>query len=226
MQTHSNKDQIPQELLAKIQSFEYIIWDWNGTLLDDFSLIFSVLKAQLEQHSLPVPTPEDCRNKFCFPVSAYYERLGFDFSKISFSTLSDDFLIKYEKRIAETGLFAGTKALLKTIHDLGSKQAILSLAEQAHLDYILPQFQIQEYFQHIFGSPEKYTKSKLARGKELLATSGFPPEKTIFVGDTDHDGEVGDALGLTVLLVAEGCQSYEYLKQQTQHQVLKSRHSH
>ena len=63
----------------------------------------------------------------------------------------------------------------------------------------------------MFGISDHFATSKLARGRELLLKSDIPPHKTILVGDTDHDLDVGKELGIDVLLIADGHQSFEKL---------------
>ncbi len=48
--------------------------------------------------------------------------------------------------------------------------------------------------------------SKVARGRELIARVNEPLEQTVLIGDTDHDLEVGKALGIDVILVDHGHQ--------------------
>ena len=54
-----------------------ILWDWNGTLLDDVWTGTAAMNALLKKYDLPLLRDiEHYRSVFCFPVSAYYEKLG------------------------------------------------------------------------------------------------------------------------------------------------------
>jgi phosphoglycolate phosphatase len=68
-----------------------------------------------------------------------------------------------------------------------------------------------------------HAAGKLERGKELLVQSRMPKETTLLIGDTDHDLEVGKALGIEVLLLADGHQSFSRLNAKHD-RILKSRH--
>ena len=63
---------------------ETIIWDWNGTLLNDLRLCVKTINSLLEKRSLPVLTTSSYKEVFSFPVKDYYEKVGFDFSKEDF----------------------------------------------------------------------------------------------------------------------------------------------
>ena len=61
--------------------YKHIIWDWNGTLLNDLTLCVDLLNVSLEKRKLPEMTEEKYRKKFLFPIKTFYESIGFDFSK-------------------------------------------------------------------------------------------------------------------------------------------------
>ena len=90
----------------------------------------------------------------------------------------------------------------------------MSAAEQKGLHEVVGHLGIQDYFEFIYGIETHYADSKIHRGLDLLKISGVPPSKTIIIGDTIHDLEVGKAMGIDIVLVAYGHQSAERLKQQ------------
>jgi len=48
--------------------YKHIIWDWNGTLLNDLTLCVELLNVSLEKRKLPEMTEEKYRKKFLFPI--------------------------------------------------------------------------------------------------------------------------------------------------------------
>ena len=73
-------------------------------------------------------------------------------------------------------------------------------------------FALEPYFDFVYGIEDKLAASKLHRGHDLIRASGVAPGKTILIGDTDHDLEVAQALGISVVLVTHGHQSTERLR--------------
>ncbi len=57
----------------------HILWDWNGTLLDDVDLCVFTMSEVLAKHGLKKIDKKPSRETFCFPVMKYYQSLGFDF---------------------------------------------------------------------------------------------------------------------------------------------------
>ena len=65
-----------------------VLWDWNGTLLDDVALCVDALNRLLRIYHYPQQySLAQYREIFGFPIEDYYIRAGFDFSKNSTKSL-------------------------------------------------------------------------------------------------------------------------------------------
>lgn len=78
---------------------QHIIWDWNGTLLDDAWLSIKAINILLQRYKLPQINVSSYRDTFMFPVKQYYEKLGFNLLEPSFSQLSSEFIEEYKARM-------------------------------------------------------------------------------------------------------------------------------
>ena len=59
-----------------------IVWDFNGTLLDDIRAGIDAVNEMLARRDLAtIQSVEQYRELFCFPIIDYYAKLGFDFEK-------------------------------------------------------------------------------------------------------------------------------------------------
>ncbi len=93
----------------RLEPYSHIIWDWNGTLVDDVEVAVTAVNTLLVENNLPAVTVEKYREHFGFPVRKYYERLGFDFGKITFEALCDRFVAEYNHhRAFHAKIFDGT----------------------------------------------------------------------------------------------------------------------
>ncbi len=81
--------------------YNHIIWDWNGTLMNDTWLCVEVLNSILQSRQMPSVSRESYRAQFDFPVIEYYERLGFDLVTEAFEDLSVEFNNEYDRRREE-----------------------------------------------------------------------------------------------------------------------------
>jgi phosphoglycolate phosphatase len=198
-------------LQHRLSHKKHVIWDWNGTLLDDVEQVVEVIGQILAVHGLPPVTREQYRAVFCFPISEYYRRLGFDFEKEPFEVLSDRFVQLYGAVAKQCSLHPGAESLFQSLRKQGIRQSVLSAAHEGQLKDLLAHHSLLPYFDHVYGLSDFHAASKVERGLELLQVVGIPADECILVGDTDHDLEVGKAMGIDVLLLADGHQSYERL---------------
>lgn len=197
----------------------HILWDWNGTLLDDLDLCIDVVNPMLLRHGLPAVDRERYLEIFDFPIVSFYERLGFQLQGGAFSALSHEFVSTYDARRLECALQRGAADVLRRIAASGRAQSILSAHRESTLRGIVAHHEIDAHFTELAGLPDTHAHSKVERGHELIAKLAQPPHSLLLVGDTLHDLEVADALGIDCILVAHGHQSGQRLRLRGAHVV-------
>ena len=196
------KTQLQKALTGK----QHIIWDWNGTLLDDVGHAVEVMNGLLGEHDLPLIDRDHYRKIFDFPVLHYYQKLGFDFDKESFENLCHRFVDRFMGGFHDLPLVPEMKSLLTQFQSEGLSQSILSATDQANLTSMVAHYELDSYFKFVYGINNKFAGSKIDRGHELIEESRIPESKTVIVGDTLHDLEVARALGIDAILISHGHQ--------------------
>ncbi len=195
-----------KNLSALLKGKQQIIWDWNGTILNDVDHAVKTMNALLAEHSLPSLDRSRYQQVFEFPVIRYYEALGFDFEKETFQSLCHRIVDKFMGGVSELPLIDGIEQLLNDLHASGLKQSILSATDQANLESMVAHFKLGDLFTHVFGINNKLAHSKIDRGRELMSLSEIDPKNTVIIGDTLHDLEVANELGVDAILVGHGHQ--------------------
>lgn len=212
-----NPKEVNQQILEFISSYENIIWDWNGTLIDDVDMAVACINKLLPIYNAPAISIQKYREIFDFPVRKYYSHLNLDLEKYSFEEIRDLYVKEYNQNITtNSSLFPETIELLEEIKK-NKNQYILSAVSQWHLDSITAHFKVEHLFNERFGASDHYATGKISRGMELIKHASISPDKTILIGDTIHDYEVACELGINCLLLADGHQSHERLKKVTKH---------
>ncbi len=189
--------------------YSCVVWDWNGTLLDDLDVCIDVMNRLLKKRNLPLLDIKRYRDIFGFPVRSYYDRLGFDFEKEPFEKLSLDFIAEYQKASLYTKLNGDCIPVLEYIRREGMKQVILSASQQENLEEQVRHFKIRDYFDRLLGLDHCHATSKTDIGKSWLAASGFDKKEVLLVGDTLHDYETAREIGCDCILISSGHQSEE-----------------
>ena len=77
-----------------MNNYKHIIWDWNGTLLNDVDYSKNIINNILSDNDLPKLSLQKYREIFTFPVQDYYVAAGLDFSKTSFEILVRKYIEK------------------------------------------------------------------------------------------------------------------------------------
>lgn len=191
-------------------SITNIIWDWNGTLLDDVPLCHKVVSKLLLDNHLPEISIQEYLDVFTFPIKSYYEAIGFDFSVKSFEELSQEFIHHYLLNLDQVKLYPGTQNLLEWSSERFELE-IISAYEHNKLISATSKMLNTKLFRSITGISDNYASSKLHLFQKRLA--GENNNNYLLIGDTLHDAEIAQACGIMCILIAHGHQSKEKLKQ-------------
>jgi phosphoglycolate phosphatase len=193
------------KLFNKLDGKTHIIWDWNGTLLNDVDSCHQTLTDLLIEFELPPITLDYYRETFHFPVKSFYrESLGLEVSEEIYQKMQVRFGEIYKSYLENTQLFEGTLNLFEKISNTGIKQSVLSAAYEPDLISQLTDYNIAPYLSHIYGLSDIHAASKEERAKQLRAQIPDIDKDIILIGDTAHDLEVANAIGVDCLLIGDG----------------------
>ena len=185
----------------------HIIWDWNGTLLDDLQACVDSINILLLRRGLPTISNAQYLEVFDFPVRNYYLKLGFDFTKDDWNAVAVEYHESYALTSPVSPLRRGTRVALDTLKARGVGVSILSACELGLLKRMMTERDIIHYFKHIYGLTNLHAASKVELGRVFLSETGLARDEIILVGDTTHDHEVALALGIPCILMTGGHQS-------------------
>lgn len=194
------------------RKIDLVIWDWNGTLIDDTATCYQIAnEMRIERGMPPMPDIHYYRSVFGFPVIEYYKRMGYTFETEPFENISYEFHAMYAERMADCPLQPCATETLRAVLNRGARQVLLSASGQALLDAQVDIFSLSGYFDRVIGNSDNFAHGKADYAREFLLDSGVPPERALFVGDTDHDFEIADSLGCNCALLVPGHQTREHL---------------
>lgn len=191
-----------------LSPYDVIVWDWNGTLLDDSFHTHKVINQVLDEEGMSIISIEDYRQCFGFPISKYYASLGLPSTGQEFDRVAKKFMNIYRSYKQELKLYDDSIDLLNTVKDLNKTQYVLSAAKIDDLTQQINHFKIMNYFESISGASDIYAHGKIDQAKQmtlLFNERGY--KKGLYIGDTDHDLEVSQELGFDFCFSEEGHQS-------------------
>lgn len=191
--------------------YTYLLWDWNGTLLDDLQISVDAVCDILKETGLPPTTAESYRSQIEIPTERYYQKL-FDLQRWPLSFLAERYMQNYRRHIRRARLHKGAAEALAAFSNAGIRQALVSSFQQQLLYELIDLFGIGGYFDFISGAQDCFAKSKIERARNLLAEREISPSRTVVLGDMVHDAEMAAALGSDCILLSCGHQSREALE--------------
>ncbi len=188
-----------------------VLWDFNGTLIDDAAFGRRVVNAVLRKHGLPqIKTMAEYRRHFCFPVRKFYDSVGL--GGALYDRAAVEWTEEYYAHETECRLRAGASETVKALHEMHICQAVISASPQEALERQLGRQGIVHFFKRVMGLSDIHARSKVHLAQAFMVESGLPPENTLFVGDTAHDAETARAIACRCVLVTGGHQTEEALR--------------
>lgn len=189
-----------------------IIWDWNGTLLDDLELSIAAMNKMLARRNYPLLKKKRYQEIFTFPVRKYYEAAGVDFSEHEWDDVAMEFIVNYREIVSRAFLHKEAPELVDYFRRRGYRQFILSAMQQDFLVETIRERIDIGVFEKVIGLNNHYAATKSANAKMLVNQSGLEKNSIVMIGDTLHDHEVAEDAGIRCVLVADGHQSRRRLE--------------
>lgn len=191
--------------------YTHLIWDFNGTILDDVEIGIESANVLLGRRGLPLMgSREEYQRLFRFPIIEYYKDVGFDFEKESFDDVAVEWVNEYLARMPYATVYDGVRETIAQVREMGVPQILLSATKLEMLKKQVEDLGLLSQFSEIYGLDNIHATGKKALAERLRAK--HPEGKFLFVGDTDHDLEVANAAGADCIVFAGGHQTREHLE--------------
>ncbi len=189
--------------------YSHIIWDFNGTILNDVETGIDAVNVLLERYGKKkLSGAKEYREAFCFPVIDYYDNIGLE--RENFPKYAPEWVVEYNKREPFAPIFDGVIDTLEYFKACGYAQCLLSATENGMLMRQVERLEIAPYFNEILGQNTIEAHGKIDVAKAFISRE--KPLRALFIGDSLHDFEVACAIGADCVLLSWGHQSRERLE--------------
>ncbi len=179
----------------------HLVWDWNGTLLDDIHVVVTATNAAFASIGGPVVTVDEHRRDFRRPVSDYYALvLGRELADGEFARLDDVFHQAYRDALESVTL---TTDALEAMTLWPGTQSLLSMWFHAELVPAVARFGLS--FARVDGLREAMGGGfKAAHLKAHLQELSLDGQDVAVIGDSVDDADAAAAVGARCVLYAGG----------------------
>ncbi len=195
----------------------HLVWDWNGTLLDDTRAVIQATNAAFAEVELAPITLEQYREMYTIPIPRFYERfLGRLPTEAEWERMDGIFHRYYAEQRVGCGLTAGVEELLHQWQRAGRSQSLLSMYGHEQLVPVVRGYGIEPRFVRVEGRTGPSGGSKalhMERHFEALAgVGGIAPENSVVIGDALDDAVAAAHVGARAVLYTGGSHSRSSLE--------------
>lgn len=196
---------------VEILKYTHIIWDWNGTLLDDIRASLASVNDMLAlrgKQPIDIDFYKECIG---VPIIKFYEKV-FELEKEDYSLIIKQYNEGYLHHLSDCALSSGAIEMLEYFSQKGAKQVIVSSSNNEQLLANAEKYGVSDYFEAILGAADFLAGSKIERAAEYLKNSGAERGRILVIGDLEHDAQLAEALGADCVLLTSGHENPERLK--------------
>lgn len=182
---------------------EHLVWDWNGTLLNDLTLVVAATNAALAGAGGPLVTPEAHRTQFRRPIVNYYATvLGRIVDAEEFGRLDKLFHDAYRAGLASCVLAADATSAIRA---WTGSQSLLSMWFHDELVPAVDRYGLTAMFRRVDGLRSSVGgERKAVHLARHLASFGADGRSTVLIGDSIDDAEAADSVGARCVLYTGG----------------------
>ena len=200
----------------------HLVWDWNGTLFDDFAIIAEATDTVMRTNGFRAVTADDYRLKYRRPIRDFYADLaGRPLTDEEWHALDAEFHDRYEARMCECSLAAGALEALRSWPTSGAPprtQSLLSMWQHHRLTVLTAELGLTGHFVRIDGLTGAAGSAKAASLRRHLAAlkdAGYDiaPSQVALIGDSLDDADAAASAGAACVLYTGGVQDAATLAQ-------------
>ncbi|MCD7780637.1 MAG: HAD hydrolase-like protein [Candidatus Gastranaerophilales bacterium] len=184
--------------------YKAVIFDIDGTLLDGKEGILSSVASTIKYYNLKKLTDSELLSFVGPPIQNSFMKL-YGVDKITAQKYADYFRLKY----ANGDVFRAKvyDEIYKLLELLKQKEYILSVATYKRQDYaadLAKHFNFDKYFDFIFGADNDNKLTKKDIIEIAIKSCNCKSNETIMIGDSCHDGQAANELGIDFIGVTYG----------------------
>lgn len=190
----------------------HIVWDWNGTLLDDLEIVVESVNVGLASHDMPGIDPDIYREHFTRPVRSFYDGLfGRSVTDDEWKSLNELYHREYGVRARTAPLTLDSEIALSRVRDLGWTQSLLSMSANDFLNDMVDHHDLGPWFVRVDGVAWPDGGHKATHLRSHLDSMGVEGGRAVVIGDTPDDAVAATETGSGAVLYDGGSHRLDLL---------------
>lgn len=183
----------------------HVVWDWNGTLLDDLPVIIEALNVGLGRLGLDPIDEHAYRDHFTRPVRGFYDSVfGRPVTDREWADLNETFHDEYYARAHAAPLTVDALDAVDHASGLGWTQSVLSMSAHHRLVEMVADHGLVDRFVLVEGLEAPTGETKAGHLEKHLAALERVGDEVVLVGDTPDDASAARTVGAEIVLYDGG----------------------
>lgn len=183
-----------------------IIFDFDGTIADTFSILLPIVNKVLEKHKRKPLTEEEVNLLKGMTMHEACKHAGI--SKLRFFVMIWQVKAILKGYMDEVPPVQGMLELVKSLKKQGYQLGIVTSNSVENVQFFLKKHNLP-YFDYICSCHHFVSKSRTI--KKLFRTRKMMPEKVIYIGDEVRDVEAAQRSAIQIIAVSWGLNTVESL---------------
>jgi len=196
-----------------VKQFDLVVWDWDGTIADSTGMITQALIKAAEEAGLPALSEARARSIIGLGLRESIEVLYGDIPEFQAQALATNYQRLYYANENKMLLFAGIAETIATLDRKGCKQAVATGKGRRGLNAALQLSGLSKFFNASKTVDECFSKPHPQMLDELRDELVVMPERTLMIGDSQYDMQMGKNAGVITAAVSYGSQTASHLQQ-------------
>lgn len=193
--------------------FDFIVFDWDGTLMDSTATIVTCIQAAARDLGLPIPNDSAAAFVIGLSLSAAMEAVLPDVDPQFYPRMVERYRYHYLTQSHEPPLFVGVREMLTDLAQQGYFLAVATGKSRVGLNRAMHSANLLATFDATRCADETFSKPHPAMLQELTRELGQDMQRTLMIGDTTHDLLMANNAGAAAIGVEYGAHDAQMLRE-------------
>jgi phosphoglycolate phosphatase-like HAD superfamily hydrolase len=183
----------------------HVVWDWNGTLVEDLPVVVESVNAALDAIGEVPITEDDYRAHFTRPVARFYEQLlERSISTAEWDILDRVFHDRYREALDRIPLAIDAADAIDEVRARGWTQSILSMWWEDELLDVVARHGLVDFMELVQGNVDDPGGAKAGHLLRHVSTLGLDVGSVVMIGDSTDDAAAAGVVGTACVLYDGG----------------------
>lgn len=184
--------------------YEFLVFDWDGTLMDSAAAIAESLQMACADLALPVPSDEQARHIIGLGLTDALRHAVPSLAPDDYGRLIERYRVHFHARDKETVLFAGVREGLESLRAAGFLLGIATGKSRRGLERALATTGLAPLFHASRCADEGFSKPHPGMLEQLMDDLAVRAPGMLMIGDTTHDLQMARSARVHGLACAYG----------------------